>query len=204
MRFGLHCSLLLLLLCLQPHCDLHILCVRLLDVVCYITGYIMSQVLSYIMSCTLSCVICIGPNTEPCPACPRCPLFITQDVAVCSRPTDTQTERQRDRQVKINTHDRHRYAVRVLLGLNGWYTGLETRLFQVSRDRLRLTSYAVLLTRSSDSSSCLLGLSICVCPSCSVLQPAEEAAAAPGRLPTRGHVLSECPMRLQTPKINDY
>lgn len=168
--------------------------------------YVSSAVLHYVLCIKLRVVYRSERRTVSSTSsrCPRCPLFITQDVAVCLRPTDRQTERQRDRQVEVNTHDRHRRAVRVLLGLNGWYTGLEIRLFQVSRDRLRLTSYAVLLTRSSDSSSCLLGLSICVCPSCSVLQPAEEAAAAPGGLPTRGHVLSECQMRLLTPKMNDY
>lgn len=54
---------------------------------------------------------------------------------------------------------------RALLGLNGWYTGLETRRFQVSRDRLRLTLYAAFLTRRSDSSSSRPGLSISDSPS---------------------------------------
>lgn len=90
-----------------------------------------------------------------------------------------QTKRQRERQ-----------RIRVLLGLNGWYTGLEIRLFHVSRDRLRLTSYAAFLTRSSASSRSLSCLSICACPSCSIL-----------RLPLAGHVLHECPGRIQTQKI---
>lgn len=52
--------------CLQPHRDLHILCVRL-DVVCYVTGYIMSHVLiqpglHHGVFSTLTCVS-PGPNT---------------------------------------------------------------------------------------------------------------------------------------------
>lgn len=63
-----------------------------------------------------------------------------------------------------------------LLGLKGWYTGLLIRLFHVSTERLRLTSNAVFLTRSSDRSSSLFGFSIWV------RQPAEETVAASGRV----------------------
>lgn len=38
MRFGVYC----ISPCLQPDCDLHILCVTL-DAVCYVTGYIKSH-----------------------------------------------------------------------------------------------------------------------------------------------------------------
>lgn len=121
---------------------------------------------------------------------PPRPLFIAQDVAACLQPTEKKKCGRPDEvptwHIRART-DRH--FLRNLLGLNGWYTGLETRLFHVSRERLKLTSYAVLLTRSSDSSSCLPGLSIGVRPSYNVLQPAEEAVAAPARLPVALHVV---------------
>lgn len=91
------------------------------------------------------------------PLCPLCPLCVTQDVAVRLRP-HTQTDRDRQR----DTDSGHTQPVfRVLLGLNGWYTGLEIRLFQVSSDRVRLTSYAAFLTRSSDNNNNLPERSIC-------------------------------------------
>lgn len=80
-----------------------------------------------------------------------------------------------------------------LLGLKGWYTGLQVRRVQVSAERLTLTSYAVFRTRSSDSSSSLLGFSIWLRPRDTVRQPAEQTVAASGRLPASGHVLSVVP-----------
>lgn len=35
---------------------------------------------------------CVCVRRVHCKFCPLCPLFITRDVAVCSRPTDTQTK----------------------------------------------------------------------------------------------------------------
>lgn len=90
-----------------------------------------------------------------------------------------------------------------LLGLKGWYTGLLIRLFHVSTERLRLTSYAVFLTRSSDRSSSLFGFSIWVRLLDTVRQPAEETVAASGRLPTSGHVLSVGSKRHRALKIHD-
>lgn len=111
-------------------------------------------------------------------------------------------QKKRGRPDKVPTwHIRARtdgHFMRNLLGLNGWYTGLDTRLFHVSRERLKLTSYAVLRTRSSDSSSCLPGLSIGVRPSYTVLQPAEEAVAAAARLPVALHVLFPCVQTFQS------
>lgn len=92
----------------------------------------------------------VGPQCDLCLPC-VCPL----SVPLVYRAGCFQGGRRSGGQERA----RHR----VLLGLNGWYTGPEElRLFQVSRDRHRLTSHAAFPTRSSDSSSSLPGLSICV------------------------------------------
>lgn len=100
-------------------------------------------------------------------------------------------------------HESDSGLVWTLLGLKGWYTGLLIRLFHVSTERLRLTSYAVFLTRSSDRSSSLFGFSIWIRPLDTVRQPAEETVAASGRLPTSRHVLSEGSKRHRALKIHD-
>lgn len=177
-----------------------------LNVVGYVTGYIMSRLLRQFGGCFLCCSerptcmlstnlnIIWAPNMST--VRPVCPLFYHR-MTRCVYGRQTQDTRA----VNIG---KGKHVMRVLLGLNGWYTGLEVRLFHVSRDRLRLTSYAVLLTRSSDSSSCLLGLSICVFPSYNVLQPIEDAVATPGGLPTTEHVQPLCRGRLQPWKITYF
>ena len=99
---------------------------------------------------------------------------------------DRQRRRWRKKRIKL----RGLGDIWVLLGLNGWYTGPETRLFQVSRQRLRLTSYAALRTRSSDRSSSRPGLSIAVLPGPSAGGGGGGGGDERGRLPVRGHVLA--------------